>query len=226
MKIFLRVALFCSIITLVEYAFGWGVVFEEMKMLALESGSAELFFLGMGIGCALGLPVSLCYFSAGAAFGILEGWGLCLMALVLSSTMGFFAGRFILPCGWAESRLKRSALSGVMAKMGVGNVVGKIGTARADFDICFFIRAVPGVPYWLQNIFLGALSVRFGVYFFVGLFVQGAIALAVICIGAAAADSSWVGIPVFALLVAVLAIFRHFGLVFADRLSLEKGARL
>lgn len=73
-------------------------------------------------------------------------------------------------------------------------------------NVNFFVRAVPGIPYFVQNLILGGLRSNFATYIVVNLAVQGAIGAVVIYIGSAAASDSlmWRNLWVFALLIGVL----------------------
>lgn len=83
--------------------------------------------------------------------------------------------------------------------------IGRVKTLGLA-NVNFFVRAVPGIPYFLQNIILGGMRTPFAMYVAVNLAVQGAIAAAMVYIGSAAASdsSAWRKLWVFGILVAVL----------------------
>lgn len=175
-----------------ELLFGWGELLRLCLDFARENGDPFAFLIVMGVGCAFPLSLSLCYLFAGAAFPFFEAWALCILGLFISSSIGFFFGRFLVP---------ENSLESLAGRFKIGRVK-TLGLANVNF----FVRAVPGIPYFLQNIILGGMRTPFAMYAAVNLAVQGAIAAAMVYIGSAAASdsSAWRKLWVFGILVAVL----------------------
>ena len=175
-----------------ELLFGWGELLRLCLDFARENDNPFAFLAVMGVGCAFPFSLSLCYLFAGAAFPFFEAWALCVIGLFISSSIGFFFGRFLVP---------ENALESVAARFKIG-AVKSLGLANVNF----FVRAVPGIPYFLQNIILGGMRTSFAMYAAVNLAVQGAIAAAMVYMGSAAASDSpaWRKLWVFGILIAVL----------------------
>lgn len=190
-----RLALLAAAVAGVEIFYGWGELFSRFDSFAKGfSDSPVLFWLLMSIGCAFAFPLSICYLFAGAAFGFGAGWLLSLGVLAVSSALGYWLGVFFVPKSFPER---------VAAKFGISTDFSE----RAMFNVNFAVRVIPGIPYWVQNVFLGAIRSKFPLYMFVNIAAQGAIAGAMNFVGSSLSDGGYGKYAAFAVLVAVLAAF-------------------
>ena len=210
-KAVFKILALAALVAAVEYFFGWSEIFSSIERAAKarENGEAE-FLLAMSAGCAFGLPLSLCYLASGAAFGFAKGWALCAAGLATSGALGFCLGRVAVPKKFADSLREKFKIP-------------RAPNGRAMFNINFFVRAVPGIPYWAQNVSLGAARTGFGLYMAVNIAVQGAIAGAMNFLGSSAAHGGAEKYAAFAVLAAVLAAF-HISANIAYKKSAKKSA--
>ena len=109
--------------------------------------------------------------------------------LLASGSIGYMLGRYVLDRATAEKF--RSKV--------------KLDSKKRLYRLNFYVRAVPGIPYWTQNIILGSVHTGFKTYTLSNICVQGAIALAMNYLGAnivaEGAGKYWA----FAVLIVVLA---------------------
>lgn len=131
----------------------------------------DVFVLAMSIGCAFAFPLSICYLLAGAAFPIWQAWPACLAVLFFSSGIGFWAGRKLVP--------KR--IFGALCEKFKPRAGGKVGAGL--FRLNFIVRTFPGIPYWIQNIFLARIGTPYKLYTAVNMAAQGMISLAMTALG-------------------------------------------
>ncbi len=192
-----------------------------LRTIAEDANSVPIFLLCMGIGCAFGLPVSFFYVTAGIAFGMLKAWEVCVVSLILSSSIGYLLGRFVLPRKWIESKIFSETENPQNKKYSFLRNRRLSKDLKTDFNLNFYIRAIPGIPYWIQNLFLGAISLNFFVYLFVNIVVQGAISFAMICLGGAVVDYSWYSVVIIVLLVVFLTLFHRLGLLILKRKTIK-----
>ena len=192
-----KLILLAFIILGVEFFVGWGNLLDLLVDFVKQHSNPYAFLAVMGVGCALPLSLSFCYLFAGAAFPFWQAWILCLLGLTISSMLGYFIGRFFV------SKEKIEYLS---SKFRLGDTNGE-----SYAKINFFVRAIPGIPYFLQNIILGGIRSSFGLYLLINLLVQGGLAMAMIRLGASAvADvSNLERALVIGILICVLVII-HF----------------
>ena len=194
----LKAGLLAALIVSVEFAFGWAEGYAALRDFAQARSNPAAFVAAMGLGCAIGLPVSWCYFFSATAFGLWAGWGCCLAGLWTSSTIGFFASRLFLP---------RAALGPLLGRFNlkIGRFNLRMGEAEAECHLNFFVRAIPGVPYFMQNMLLAGIGTPYAMYSAMTMLVQGPIALAVCFFADAVRSSSYANAAAALLLVAALA---------------------
>lgn len=185
-----KLALFLALIAAVELCFGWAELYAHLKDFAENNTDPLWFLLVMSVGAAVGLPVSWLYFFSATAFGIWTAWGLCLAGIFSSSLLGYFLARFLLP---------KSALSPLLKRFNIN-----ADADRAACNLNFFIRAIPGVPYFLQNFILSQIGTPLGMYMAMTLAVQGPIALAMNFFAESLKISSWQGVAAGAVLIITL----------------------
>ena len=122
------------------------------------------------------------------AFGTLAGWSLSLAGLFISGTVGFIMGRYVLDDVSAEKFRAKA----------------KINSKKNLYNLNFYVRAIPGIPYWMQNIILGSVHTDFKMYTLSNMSVQGAIALAMNYLGASIGADNSAKYWAFGILIAVL----------------------
>ncbi len=190
-----KVFVLLAFIFAVEYFFGWSELFELVKQIAnANENSLPIFLILMSIGCAFAFPLSFCYLFAGTAFGFWVGWGVCVAILAISSAVGYCLGRFFLP---------ESLMSFLSKKFGVDSYA----YGRSMFNANFFVRVFPGIPYVVQNIILGGMRSGFGLYIFVNLVAQGAIAGAMNFFASSLNNEGYLKYIAFGILVLALSLF-------------------
>lgn len=187
-KFFVKIAAVALVIAGVSWLYGWDNLFATLQSFANENKNPFVFLSVMGITCAIGFPLSLCYLFAGAAFGTFQGWLLSVLGLLASGSLGWLIGKFVAP----------------KEKIEEWKMLFKIKKDVRMFNINFAVRAIPGIPYWTQNIFLGGINTDFKMYTITNICAQGAIALAMNYLGANITKDGWEKYAAFALLIAVM----------------------
>lgn len=189
LRLFFNILLLITLLALFQFIIGWQEFLDFCLNFIRSNNNPFLFILVMGIGCALPFSLSLCYLYAGAAFPFFIAWPLCLFGLFISSSFGYMIGRFILPRHILDSLLSRFKLQSPKL----------IHIVNANF----FVRAIPGIPYFIQNILLGGIATPFKTYIIVNLIVQGLIGAVMIFIGSSIVSDYplWQKISVFTFLV-------------------------
>ena len=154
----------------VQYFWGFAQIVGAFEDFAKDNSSAYVFLPVMGMGCAVGVPLSFCYVFAASAYALPKAFLLCIIGLFTSSLIGFFIGNVFSELPYVRE-LKNKFLP-------------QHAEDAIYFKLNFFIRAVPGVPYFAQNLILASLSKKSQLftYLLINICVQGLIALAMILI--------------------------------------------
>ncbi len=192
MKSLLKVLVLVLIIIGVQFFYGWGALFTDLKTFSEQHNNPAIFLLVMSLGCAVGLPISFCTLFAGAAFGAVFGSILSIIGIAISSFLGYFIGRFFFPKEIIEKIEKRFSIS----------------SRKTMFDLNFYVRAVPGASFSMQNFILGAMASELKMYMLVGISIQGAIAIAMNVLGASFTDDSCAKYFAIAVLIVVIIAMR------------------
>jgi uncharacterized membrane protein YdjX (TVP38/TMEM64 family) len=104
----------------------------------------------IALGILLLLPLSLMFMLAGLLFGLLKGFLVAWVALLLASSAAFFLGQtFARP--WIERKIQRNALFSSIDR----------AVKRKGFLIVMLTRLVMVIPYQLLNYSLGLTRVSF-----------------------------------------------------------------
>lgn len=150
------------------------------------------FLIAMVLLPVIGAPVSLFYVAAGGGFPPLTGILLGCVGLVGSTAIGYLVGR------WAVSESVRDRL---LARIPQIDHLSELHCVRATI----LIRAVPGVPFWLQNLTLGAARVPFVSYILLSVSIQSTFLIATVLSlrGLLETDSRYLILGLAALLIAV-----------------------
>lgn len=154
----------------VQYFWGFAQIVGAFEEFAKNNSSAYVFLPVMGMGCAVGVPLSFCYVFAASAYALPKAFLLCIIGLFTSSLIGFFIGNVF-------SELP-------FVKKLQGKFLPPHAESSRYFKLNFFIRAIPGVPYFAQNLILASVSkkTQLFTYLLINICVQGLIALAMILI--------------------------------------------
>ena len=192
MKSLLKVCFLVLIIGVVQYFYGWTVLFDDLKCFAQENNNPVVFLATMSFGCAIGFPISFCTLFAGAAFGAFFGSVLSVVGIIISSFLGYYIGRFFCP----EELIKK-----VKSRF-------SISSNRSMFDINFYVRAIPGLTYSMQNFVLGAMESDIKMYMLLCVSIQGAIAVAMNVLGASFSDEGCAKYIAIAILIVVIILIR------------------
>lgn len=188
----LKILLLCAIVVAVQVSYGWLELFAALKAFAQEHANPFAFLAVMSLGCAIGLPISFCTLFAGAAFGSLLGSALSILGIVASSFLGYYVGKFFFPQDYVEKFKSRFG----------------IAAQKTMFDLNFYVRAVPGPPYCVQNVVLGAMNSELKMYMLLAVSIQGAIAVAMNILGANFSEGGAAKYAAIAVLVVVIVLLR------------------
>lgn len=127
---------------------------------------APLFLVAMALLPNVGLPISLTYAAAGLLYPPGLAIGLIWTGLAANLMISYPIGHQLLR-GPVESWLARRQV--VLPTLSQFN----------QYRLIYLLRAVPGVPFLMQNYILAVLNVPFVLYFSISLVVQGLIGTAV-----------------------------------------------
>ncbi len=192
MKSLLKVLLLIAIITTIQLSYGWIELFEVLKKFAENNANPFAFLAVMSLGCAIGLPISFCTLFAGAAFGSILGSALSIIGIAISSIIGYVIGRFFFPQDYIQKIKNKFSIS----------------EKKTMFDLNFYVRAIPGIPYSMQNIILGAMNSDMKLYILLAVSIQGIIAIAMNFLGASFSDNGLAKYIAFASLICVIVAMR------------------
>ncbi|MDY6068775.1 MAG: hypothetical protein SPI34_03550 [Opitutales bacterium] len=181
----------------IQYFWGFAQIVEAFEEFAQNNSSAYVFLPVMGMGCAVGVPLSFCYVFAASAYALPKAFLLCIMGLFTSSLIGFFIGNV-----FSELPYVRGLKNKFLPQHAENTIY---------FKLNFFIRAIPGVPYFAQNLILASLSKKSQIftYLLINICVQGLIALAMILIfNAAFREKFLIAITLVIALIATYIVLR------------------
>ena len=103
------------------------------------------------------VPASIAVVAAGMIWGPVKGFGIVMIAAMLSASAEFFIARFL--ARDAILRLMRGRMAGLDAMI-----------HNRGFMVVLFLRLVPNAPFDIQNLGLGLTQVRFRDYFWATMF--------------------------------------------------------
>jgi uncharacterized membrane protein YdjX (TVP38/TMEM64 family) len=146
----LRLALLASALAIAIWL--WQSGFDWQCLTRQDSQGTRLtFFLMVVFLPLIGAPISAFYLFAGLNFPPFTALFLTASGLVLNMSLGYAIGR-LLPRAPLLAMLSKRKLSGFLEN------------PRHLIRLTILLRAVPGVPYWLQNYLLGLARVPFSTY--------------------------------------------------------------
>ena len=192
MKSFLKILILCLAIIIIQLSYGWIELFELFKHTAQNNANPIVFLLIMSTTCAIGFPITFCTLFAGSAFGITHGAILSLTGILISSLFGYAIGKFFFPQELTQKLQQKFS----------------IDKNKNMFDLNFYVRAVPGIPYSIQNFILGGMNAPLKLYIFLAILIQGSIAIAMNILGASFSDNGIAKYIAFAILLCVIITIR------------------
>lgn len=155
----------------------WG---DELKtgvvvvMEALRSAGPVVFFGAMAVLPLFGFPLSPFTFAAGPVFGPQMGVVSVIMCAVGSVTINLALSY------WISARALRPLMMRLMGWL--GRTLPEI-TSGSAAKLTFFVRVIPGTPFFVQNYLLGLARVPFGLYLGISVAVSAAFIVATILAG-------------------------------------------
>ncbi len=192
MRSLLKILILCSTIAIIQILYGWFELFELFKHLAQNNANPFIFLTIISTTCAIGFPLTFCTLFAGASFGIIYGSTLSIIGIFLSSLFGYAIGKFFFP----KEITKKLQLK------------FNISENKNMFDLNFYVRALPGIPYFIQNLILGGMNSPLKLYMLLAILIQGSIAIAMNILGASFSDDNTAKYIAFIILLCVIITIR------------------
>ena len=185
-------------------AVGSVLFFLNVDLSNLRDLDPGLFFLAMVLLPVIGAPISLFYIAAGGLYppglAIIVGSS----ALIGSTLIGYGVGR------WALGEVTQTKLLRRWPRLASPS---EINGVRA----IILIRAVPGIPFWAQNIGIGAAKLPFWPYLILSVAIQSVFLVATVLTISGAVEKDYRYLLLGLLILA--------GAIFLSRFFLKK-ARL
>lgn len=147
------------------FAIGFAVLILSVEDLSawlrsIPPGLRFMFWPAMVVLPLLGFPISILYLGAALLFPMWLAITLGVICLALNMTLGYWLGNTL----WHDFTLRQIErrfpdYSGLSVENAFRTVV--------------LVRSLPGIPYFLQNYVLAVLNVRFSLYLWCSLVIQG-----------------------------------------------------
>ena len=175
--------------------------FDVTRLLeTLQATHPLVFFCAMALLPIIGFPIAVFYIFAGLAFPWLTAWLLCAGALAVNMALAYLLGAYLL----------RDPIRQLVERR--GHRIPELGP-RGHFRLTFLIRALPGVPYPLQNYILALARTPFPLYMGVSWTVQATFAAGMIVLPKLLLDPTQrkivIGIGVVVLLLLLKGILHY-----------------
>ncbi|MCC5838601.1 MAG: VTT domain-containing protein [Opitutales bacterium] len=122
-----------------------------------------LFVVAIAVLPLFGFPIAVCYLFAGAVFPWFQAWLVCAVGLAVNIAAAYWAGQYILRRPLTDWLLRR------------GHTLPKLNEL-GHFRVIFLVRAVPGIPFPVQNYLLAVIGAPFPLYFLLSWSIQTTIA--------------------------------------------------
>jgi uncharacterized membrane protein YdjX (TVP38/TMEM64 family) len=155
---------------------------------AVRTAHPVVLFLASAFLPLVGVPASVLWIAAGVRLGTLPAFALCVVALLVNFTAGYWLARGAL----------RLPLSRQLERRGWR--IPQLSAGDETLAI-LILRVTPGVPVCVQNYLLGLARVRFARYLLLSMPAQAVYALAFVWFGDSLASNA-----VWHLLLAVAAL--------------------
>jgi uncharacterized membrane protein YdjX (TVP38/TMEM64 family) len=179
--------------------------FDVREVLnAAKSTNPIIFLLLMSLLPLVGFPIAVFYLYAGTVFPWLIAWPVCTLALAINISLSY----------WIGSRLLKKPIQLWLAQKEY-----KVPNLQelGYFKLTFLIRAVPGVPFPIQNYLLTVAGTPFVLYLVVSLAVQSVFAAGMTAIPRMIIEPDKMKIIIVAAIFVVLIIARITIKLRADR---------
>lgn len=166
---------------------------------ALETVQATdplTFVLLMSLLPLLGFPIAAFYLYAGSIFPWWIAWLCCSLALAVNMALAYPIAKYLL----------RGPISEILARY--RRAIPDFSTPN-QFRLTFLVRAVPGIPYFMQNYFLPLLGIRFLHYWIISWVVQTVIAAGMTAVPDLVEKTGWVTAGIVLALFIVLGILHR-----------------
>lgn len=160
------IAGFFALLMLGFVLFAWSGYDFQYILDITRSTNPLVFVILLTILPLLGFPIAVFYLYAGTAFAWPAAWLLCTIGLALNMSVAYTMGAHLL----------RKPLIQILAHRGYSLPVLNETT---HFKFIFLIRAVPGVPFPIQNYLLSVTAPPFILYLSISLAVQSVFAAGV-----------------------------------------------
>lgn len=181
-------------------AFGLGMLirfdFDPQRILDATRGTNPLvFMLLMALLPLLGFPISAFYLFAGAAFPFPVAWLFCIVALAVNMSLAYVLGNYFM----------RGPIRRWM--QGRGSKLPEL-QKQGHLRLVVVMRAVPGIPFPLQNYVLAFSGCPFPLYLVVSLLVQASIAAGFIAVSTMLVDPETKDIVIVGVIIGLAVLTR------------------
>ena len=138
----------------IHFGFDWRQFIHANSILGKSLFCLCMVLLPMG-----GFSINAFYIFAGLAFPPYLGFGLCVISLAINMTISY----------WIAHSWLRNPINGFLEKRGIH----KLQFAKKNaFKVTFYARALPVLPFFMQNYLLGASAIPFLLYISLSLLIQ------------------------------------------------------
>lgn len=175
---------------------GWRTMLDNGSPWALAVFALLMIFLPM-----VGFPISVFYVCAGVAFSPWQSIPVGLVCLAINMSASYLLARYC----WREPlREKISRRWPQVFSLNEGSAL----------RLTILVRAIPGIPFWMQNYILGVLAVPFAAYLALSWTIQGCflVGVALTANGAITQDGQlalWGGFVVLVTMLGIRVTFRR-----------------
>ncbi len=181
---------------LVYFGYDWRIYFRQHHNIAIGIFILLMIFLPL-----IGFPISSFYLFAGMAYEPIIGFSVASLSLFVNMVIAY-----VLASIYKES-FQRLLQKHDILKSAVNQ--------KNLLRLTIIIRAVPGVPYWLQNYLLGVSGVPFHTYIIVSWIVQSTYLAGMIYLSYISFQvTPWklfAGIAIIVVMVVILRVFLNRG---------------
>lgn len=135
----------------------------EAALTAIAGTDPLLCVFAIAVLPLFGFPIAVCYLFAGAAFPWFQAWLVCAAGLAINIAAAYWVGHYLLRRPLTTWLVRRGHTLPQLNELG-------------HFRLIFLVRAVPGVPFPVQNYLLAVVGAPFPLYFFLSWSIQTTIA--------------------------------------------------
>lgn len=146
----------------------------ELVMDTVRNAGPVWFFGAMALLPLFGFPLSPFTFAAGPVFGPQMGVGAVMVCAVGAVTANMALSH------WIAAQALRPLMIRLMGLL--GRTLPEVPSHSAA-KLTFFVRVIPGTPFFIQNYLLGLARVPFGIYLIISVAVSAAFIVVTILAG-------------------------------------------